>query len=517
MSTITPIPQNSIIKLYKNVGWDNTNQDIRWFRNETERQNYLSPKLIGQWAQCSVVSPGRSIKVSGKLNEILVGNYLSFVNNDMGVPERTFFAFVTSVNYVNVNTVEIVYEIDWIQSFLFDFIIESCLVEREHVNNDTIGANTVPENIDTGEYVIRRQDSSQAGPAVYVYLLTNTTECKNQGNVVTCCEGRGYLLNDSGIQALQEFLQYMNDTPERVALITMGVAEMIGSDGLLTSFSDTKDFPRQSNFVFNGDSYTPQNNKLYCYPYNFLSVDNYNGQVEQFHWEDFEDSSVATFRRSGGPVPKPCMEFYPINYKNTDSTSAKGAQNYSLQYENFPECPYPTDTFKAWISEFGTINRATLEANVMVQGGSMIGNIMTGNFGGATANAANVVNDFYSRTQEMISHKIHGLQMNGGIGVSSINYAMSRIGFRIIHNTIRPEFARRIDRFFSRYGYRVDQPKVPNFTGRQYVNFVQTRNAHVSGNISTDAKITLESAMDNGVSIWHTDNIGMEITSNPII
>lgn len=522
MSVITPVPQQTVIKLYKNVGWDNSYQDIRWFTAESQRQAYLSPKVIGIWNQCSIVSPGKSFKVTGKLNDCLVANYISFENNGMGSTSRTFYGFITSCNYVNVNTVEIQYEIDWIQSFLFEFNFESCLVEREHVNSDTIGANTVPENVDTGDYVIRYQDASACTPAVYVYLLTDTMACQNQGNVVTCGEGRGYLLNS--LDSLAELLSALNETPERVALITMGTAEMIGSDGLLESFSDTKNFNRSNNFVLNDDSYTPVNNKMYTYPYNFISVDNYNGQVETFNWEDFENPNVATFQRSGGPVPKPCIEFYPINYKNT-GTPPNASQNFSLSYDNFPECPFPTDTFKAWVSQYGATRLISDAANVGTTAigiaGGVIGGVMSGNIGGAVSAVAGGANSMLqtglNTAQEYINHKIHSLQMNGSIGQSSINFAMNRIGFRIMHMTVRPEFARRIDKMFTRYGYRVDTNKVPNITGRQYVNYVKTVDSHVSGNIATDAKNAMEGAMNRGCSFWHTNDIGSNLSNNPIV
>lgn len=522
MSNITPVPQATVIKAYKNVGWDNTYQDVRWFTTEAQRQAYLSPKLIGQWTQCSIVSPGRSFKVTGHLNDVLVGNYVSFTNNGIGTPERTFYAFIISVNYVNVNTVEIQYEIDWIQTFLFEFNIESCLVEREHVNDDTVGANTLPEQLDTGEYVVRYQQTSSCGPAVFVYLLTNTTTCKNQGNVVTCCEGRGYLLN--ALDSLAELLDALNTTPERVALITMGTAEMIGSDGYLQEFQDTKDFNRFNDFVLGDDSYTPKNNKLYTYPYNFLVGDNYNGQVETYHWEDFSNPAKATFVRAGGPVPKPCIEFYPQNYKNT-TTPPNASQNFSITYDNFPECPFPTDTFKAWVSQYGAIRAISDVANVTTTAIGMAGGVISS---AATMNPVGVINSVagglnsmaqtgLSTAQEVVNHKIHSLQMNGSIGQSAINFAMNRIGFRLMHMTIRPEYARRIDQMFTRYGYRVDCTKVPNITGRQYVNYVKAVNSHVSGNISTDAKLALETALNNGVSFWHTDNIGAHLTSNPIV
>ena len=39
------------------------------------------------------------------------------------------------------------------ETWAFDYDIKSSFVEREHTNNDTVGANTQPENLEKGEYI----------------------------------------------------------------------------------------------------------------------------------------------------------------------------------------------------------------------------------------------------------------------------------------------------------------------------------------------------------------------------
>ena len=36
---------------------------------------------------------------------------------------------------------------------MFDFDTQPSFIEREHTNNDAIGSNTVPENIELGDYI----------------------------------------------------------------------------------------------------------------------------------------------------------------------------------------------------------------------------------------------------------------------------------------------------------------------------------------------------------------------------
>ena len=58
------------------------------------------------------------------------------------------------MEYVNENCTRISFETDVFQTWQFQIQYNRCFVEREHTNDDTIGANTVPENLETGEYIL---------------------------------------------------------------------------------------------------------------------------------------------------------------------------------------------------------------------------------------------------------------------------------------------------------------------------------------------------------------------------
>ena len=58
------------------------------------------------------------------------------------------------MEYVNENATRITFETDVYQTYMFDLVKKQCFVEREHVNDDTIGINTTHEGIDTGEFIV---------------------------------------------------------------------------------------------------------------------------------------------------------------------------------------------------------------------------------------------------------------------------------------------------------------------------------------------------------------------------
>lgn len=508
MSIVTPIPQNTVIKVYAGIPWDDTLRDVRLFDTSAQRDIYFNGKLKGIWEKCSIVSMGKSIKVEGYYNNFLECNYLTFTNQVPDTTARTIYAFITSISYVNVNTVQIDYTIDWIQTYLFDFEFDECMVEREHVNSDAVGEHLLDEGLDTGEYMIRSSREIGYAPAVFVYYLDkNVTAVSPINGVASCLNFESYTFEQ--LSVLATFLDAYKETPERIVEICMGVSEMRG-DGF---FSDTQTIMKVAGFSNNGtDVYTPRNNKLSCYPFMLLAMDNFMGEIEQLRWEEFQSTSVAVFTIKGNSTPKPCMEMSPANYKGRRD-GINTTEQFAIQYSNFPSVPYATDAYRAWISQYGFSKVASVGASVV---GTVLGAI-GGGIPGLVTGGVGLANAAIDTYQEVKDHKIHSQQVHGSIGNSGMQYAKDEVGFRVTQYAIRREYAERIDKYFDRYGYRVSTVKVPNVRGRQFVNYVKTNGAIVSGNVAVDAKVQMERALDQGVSFWHTDAVGAPLTSNPIV
>ena len=92
------------------------------------------------------------IRLELGMAEAIQYNYLYFKN--ISFENKYFYAFITNWEYVNNITTEITYEIDVMQSFITNAIVKQCFVEREHIQNDTIGANLVPEGLEQGDYIV---------------------------------------------------------------------------------------------------------------------------------------------------------------------------------------------------------------------------------------------------------------------------------------------------------------------------------------------------------------------------
>lgn len=526
MSIISPFPQNTQIYLYAGVPWGNDYSDIRLFETYAERTQYLETKQVAGFPTCSIVHNGR-IRVTGQINDMINCNYMSFKNFGAGYPEnlRTFYCFITSVDYVNINTVEIQYEIDWIQSYLFDFKYGECFVEREHVNDDTFGKHLLDEGIAITDYRIMEMFQHNYQKGYVCYYLSDVASAVNVDTrngmlIATELTMNRYLVRGD----LELFLNQLNRNGESDKVVSLTMCPM--------PFADQEDITNPNLQMFfnlvnepllfkdSESEYKAVNNKMGIFPFKLFTVDNYNGSVQEFHWENFEGDPA--FEMDGVIHPRPCLECFPKNYLKWYGENFK-TRNFAVQYTNFPQIPWTSDTFRAWVSQNGTaMFWDNASKGVQAVGGALTAalGIATGNplmaMGGASGVMSGVAG--ISNNDNAVNyHATHGSQLGGALEACGMDYLFNTIGFRVIEYCLPPEVAKRIDKFFSRYGYKVDVPKKPNVKGRKYCNYVKCNQAHVDGLIPVDAKNAMERALLSGTTFWHTNNMDMDVTVNPIV
>ena len=90
-------------------------------------------------------------------------------------------------------------------------------------------------------------------------------------------------------------------------------------------------------------------------------------------------------------------------------------------------------------------------------------------------------------------------------------------GVFILKKQIKPEYQAMLSDFFNLYGYKVNRVKKPNFHTRRHWNYVQTKNCIILGNFNNDDLIELKSVFDNGITLWHTDDVGNYALENEVI
>ena len=146
------IAPNSIIKIMHNVPLDDTYNHTIYFATKSAQDTYFSGVNVVKYTlndqTYQRVERGK-MRIEIKAEDLYDCNYLAFQNTSFG--SKWFYAFITGVEYVNNITSEVSFELDVLQTYWFDITIGQCFVEREHVVDDTIGANTIAEPVDCPE------------------------------------------------------------------------------------------------------------------------------------------------------------------------------------------------------------------------------------------------------------------------------------------------------------------------------------------------------------------------------
>src|SRR6185312_4967692 len=90
-------------------------------------------------------------------------------------------------------------------------------------------------------------------------------------------------------------------------------------------------------------------------------------------------------------------------------------------------------------------------------------------------------------------------------------------GLHIIKKQIKSEYRKMLTDFFNMFGYKTNEVKVPNFHTRKYWNFIQTSSCNILGNFNNEDLQELKNIFDNGITLWHTDDVGNYDLNNEVI
>lgn len=506
------INPQSQFRLLRNVPFDRDYMHTILFTSQSAQYAFMNNLVVKSYMNFTYIRHSESgthkVNIPETADNVYDCNYCMFQNAGFGT--KWFYAFIVGVNYINNDVTEITFMIDHWQTWLSEMEIGTCYVEREHVNDDNVGMHTVEENLPVGEYVVDGGEITYDSGIGVIAQMAYDTPAGMKDGVFSGLTLHG--ASAAGAGAISDLLDLFGDQPEKIAMITMASGNMV-SGGEVSSHSSSIGINRGFvGFRFDGKSYVPKNNKLYVYPYCFISLDNYNGNAQTYAWEDFSNgsgASQANFVINESPIPRPVMECYPVNYKGI-----KDAQNFGVIYDNFPMCPYVIDTYRAWSSQATPKMMISTGANILVgvaSGG--INGLIGGLIGGLAESAGTLAN--YAIEQNY--HQIHSTSYGGTIAGSGLNFNQERVGFRLLSYIIKPEIAKIIDDYFTRFGYKVMVYKVPNTRTRSSFNYVKTVESQVGGNIPQEAIDILEKSLNRGITLWHTVNVKNYDVENMVI
>ena len=133
MSVITP---NSQIKLYSGIEITDGLEMV--FKSKAGQNAYFNSKLKASNVTCTYIKKTGKCRIEFPTSTVSQCNFISFTNTSF--ENVTFYARVTNWEYVNNVTSDIMYEIDWFQTYMFNVEYKDAKIEREHLSEDDFQA-----------------------------------------------------------------------------------------------------------------------------------------------------------------------------------------------------------------------------------------------------------------------------------------------------------------------------------------------------------------------------------------
>lgn len=504
--TVTPAGTISLCRTNLENDYKNT-LSFSSLSNQTSYFTGLSNQV--SFSDYTYMKKDGKIRVGKPIDEIINYNYCYYKNS--GFTTKTYYCFITRMEYVNENCTDVYIETDVFQTWYFDIVWNRCFVEREHVNDDSVGANTYPEGLETGEYVGNGETIKNTDMMDYVYIMqvsewATQTAAPGSTQVGGIAQAGGfYIFDDDQISALTTTIEAYASAGKLNAIknvylvpkFTTGLSAAITSHqwgGSISPFSknDYVDMPTTLN------GYTPRNKKLLCYPYQYITLFNGNGDANNLHYELFSNTNhQCQFSLLGVCSVGGSINCIPVNYKGQLANREE-----AILAGKFPTLSWSEDSYTNWLTQNAVNIASSIAGDVgqMAIGGAMayagMGIGGAGNISGGIVGITNTLGTIYQHS--LVPHTLRG-NTNGG----DITTCDGSNTFYYDRKSIKYEMAQKLDEYFDMFGYKVCRVKIPNITGRTNWNFIKTIDCNCDGNIPQEDLDTIKKACNSGITFWH--------------
>ncbi len=566
------------------VPFDNSYRHTLTFSSVSEQTSFMMGRMDSSLEKdtYTYVRMNNSIRVMFNAERLYTYDYVMYQNLNYG--SKWFYAFIVGVNYVNENCTELVLELDVMQTWYFDYTLKQCFVEREHVDDDTVGAHLNEEPAMPLQYQHLNFERHVMEPRWGVLLLNaymHYVDDEYHSNGVDPCQG---VWAQGQYNACRFAIYDLNDadSKQRLSLDVQSLNQHGAADTIADAFTlpancfsidDLIKFPIKINDTWTRTSgkvwtlqegvlpmaaggtsvskpstlgtYTPKNNKLLCYPYNYLEIGDFTGRVEDWRYEYFGTNGFC--RLSQRMVASADCQGYvtPDAYNGIpDSPGGHSFKPFTFDFTNKISWVY--SAYQNWAAQNALNNQLAILGGVGAMAFSFLPGIgaagkMLGagaaqmehlgglGLGQASQNAlmsySNAAAREFGATKPNMGALGGGLAAiastignidrmrkhpntsNGNIGGNS-RLQNGYVGWYTSQVCLLPEYAAIVDDFLDMYGYQVDRVKIPNRIGRPYWNYVKCQNSCHVGNVPSDMMDKINRIYDAGITFWHTSDVG---------
>lgn len=532
MAVITP--QSDVYLLKVPLEINDINQLT--FSNATAQFNYFNslPKITAD--NFTYQRKDGTIRFPGHFDDLLNYNYVMYRND--AYSNKWFYAFITGMEYLNDNVTAIAIKTDVWQTYQFDLTYKRCFVEREHVNDDSFGLHTIPENLETGEYIRGNNgvDFQYNGEYWLCFqvteLISNMNDDASGGRIYNGIYNGLIIVMVDNYNTADLLVSAYDDAGKHEAIIScFYIPKSIEPNPIInqgvTLHGETCDvyYPRRTNTARNMgsltinrpttiDGYTPKNNKLFTKEFCYIYLTNNSGSDVNFSYEDFRNNtgtpiSSPSFQLYGSLCQGCSIKIFPDNtYKapiGNDSANG-GGYSYGISAGKLPLCSWNSDYYTNWITQ----NAVNISSSALSTGFSTGVSLITGNLVGTAGSLISGISDIVSKKYQA---SVVPNQAKGNVNCGDINFSLNK-QISIYPMNIRREYAVVCDNYLSMFGYKVSEVKLPNITGRRNWNYVKTIGCYIEADIPQGDLQEIKSMFDKGITLWHNPATFMDYSQN---
>lgn len=521
------------IHVLTGVPLDNTYEHTiswMWARQPRVAQaNYFLSKSKYTFKNCTYERRERLwCKVEVKADALYDCNYLMFKNSAFG--DKWFYAFILSVEYVNNNNTRIAFEIDvmqtWLRGINLDYEPEPCFVERSHTATDAMFEHLVPEDVvKADEYLVDQEIDVDFNDMLVMLCVTEKLEgedfVKPEGMYVSGVFGaiQAYMLECktySQIDFLMSFIDAYIRAGKENSIVSIQMVPRQLVDRNYSASITTLTKPKSGSKLGGRDStFYPKNNKLYCYPFNRIKVNNQQGTIKDYAWELFTNrSDMGKFFISGTFAWQPGLVIQPASYKGISFNMED-----AVTLENFPVCPWGGDGYLAWWAQ----NTPSFALNAL--GGVASAGAVIAGLGAVTMNPMLIATGVgglatsLGKTASSLYAAKHQSNTPHVASASNLLLAVTKnFKFIITRESLRPEMLQMYDSYFTKFGYARKRVMEPPELNRERWTYVKTVGFEVNGKINNADSKKIAEIYDNGITFWRNPNeVGRyELSNNPL-
>lgn len=554
------IGPSTTVRVCQSIPLDNTYTDTILFTSKSAQESYFASKTKKVYSgltyqRLASNSSTWAIFLEDVADYFYDCNYLCFQNGGFG--NKWLYAFISDILYINENCTAITFEIDVMQTWLFDFEIKKSFIERMHVSDDTISRNVVEEDLNFMQryeyYYVENSRLFEGSPGpldtdgefddhiIYDSIILVATsedvdeedEVLEGGLIQNTYQGLKYIgfnANDLGVGYCNAWLKRMNEGGKAGAInsISMvpsaGLTYSSGGNGKLNiNIEDPNGNVGEKQYRINystlDDDYIPKNNKLFCWPYHFFSITTLDGQSYDFKYEDIIESdpvpgtTTMKFKFKFAFGADPTYMMYPSYYMK-----CKNNYDYGIKLSGFPKCNWNFGVWENYYAQQDTNITLSMLASALGSVSSASGSVVSGagskkglgvGTGLAIAQAGlGTLQAGLSTFGGLSVVKSQPDQSKGAYNVGGVNYNLETMDFWIIHKRLHWGYVVKIDDYFTKFGYRVNSTGVPNLHTRKYWNYLKLDQPSVTGNMPVGDMRMIKQILTSGITFWHTTDVG---------